>query len=403
MRWAQVNAFLPLFENGGDGEHRPWAFDAPGSTLYLDAYRRLVAAHYELGPLLLSVGTAALLNGTSAIEPTVAPPSDFPFILQPDELSDYSFTLGGVIFVAPATASNVTSLTIRLPPGTSTSPSWYEFWNPSVTHAGNTSVTVALPVTESAVFVRTGSLLPLHVSTPQAAVPYGSSALATALTALVHGPVLGGSDVIDVPGWKEASGRLSYSYELQPLVASADATPTAAATASFVFEATPLQRDVALIVRGLPLGMRADAAEAVAAAAAAGMQPPSWALNVTVHSGSCGSTAGATGPHWLDAGDLLAAAEDERTAAAVAWDAAAAFPLRPIAGLAQSLRAAAEPLACGWSLLPTSGSGKASSQSLPVGAAASGASASAGQWQWDIMVHAGAGAAGARVVINHPI
>lgn len=380
LRWAQVNAFLPLFENGGDGEHRPWAFDAPGSTLYVDAYRRLVAAHYEIGPLLLSVGTNALLNGTSAIQPTVAPPADFPFILQPDELSDYSFTLGGVIFVAPVTASNVTSLTVRLPPGTAASPSWYEFWNPSVTHAGNTSVTLPLPVTDSAVFVRTGALLPLHVSTPQGAVPYGSAALASALTALVHGPVLGGADTVDVPGWHEAGARLSYSYEQGPNAAGAGA--------SFVFEATPLLRDVALIVRALPL--RADAAAAVAAAAAAGLQPPSWALNVTVHSAACGGAAAdAVSPQWLDAAPLLAAAGAARTAAAVSWDAAAAAPLRPIAGVGESLRAAAAPLACGWSLLPTSGAFDATSDGA-VG-------------QWDVLIHAGSGADGARVVITHPL
>lgn len=28
LRWAQTNAFLPLFENGGDDDHTPWWFDA---------------------------------------------------------------------------------------------------------------------------------------------------------------------------------------------------------------------------------------------------------------------------------------------------------------------------------------------------------------------------------------
>jgi alpha-glucosidase (family GH31 glycosyl hydrolase) len=27
-RWVQLNAFLPLFENGGNGDHTPWGFDA---------------------------------------------------------------------------------------------------------------------------------------------------------------------------------------------------------------------------------------------------------------------------------------------------------------------------------------------------------------------------------------
>jgi hypothetical protein len=32
MRWFQLGAFLPLMENGGNDEHRPWMYDQPGST-----------------------------------------------------------------------------------------------------------------------------------------------------------------------------------------------------------------------------------------------------------------------------------------------------------------------------------------------------------------------------------
>ena len=59
VRWAQLSAFTPLFENGGDDDHTPWSFDTPGSTAITDLYRALVAGHYELGPYLLATGTAA--------------------------------------------------------------------------------------------------------------------------------------------------------------------------------------------------------------------------------------------------------------------------------------------------------------------------------------------------------
>ena len=38
IRWAQLGAFSPLMENGGNMEHRPWKFDTTNQTL--DIYRK---------------------------------------------------------------------------------------------------------------------------------------------------------------------------------------------------------------------------------------------------------------------------------------------------------------------------------------------------------------------------
>ena len=34
IRWAQLGAFSPLMENGGNKEHRPWAFDDETLEIY---------------------------------------------------------------------------------------------------------------------------------------------------------------------------------------------------------------------------------------------------------------------------------------------------------------------------------------------------------------------------------
>lgn len=34
LRWAQFGAFLPLMENGGGGEHRPWMYDDETTEIY---------------------------------------------------------------------------------------------------------------------------------------------------------------------------------------------------------------------------------------------------------------------------------------------------------------------------------------------------------------------------------
>jgi len=52
IRWAQFCAFLPMMENGGNKEHRPWKFDNTNETLNI--YRRFVAIHTELSPYFLA-------------------------------------------------------------------------------------------------------------------------------------------------------------------------------------------------------------------------------------------------------------------------------------------------------------------------------------------------------------
>ena len=168
-RWAQLNAFLPLFENGGNGEHAPWAFEAPpSSTDVTDMYRDLVAAHYALAPYFLSTGTAAYLAGQAVIHPTAPPPRDFPFIVQPDMVSDWSFALGPAFFVAPVTEAGVLSAQVTLPP---TPPAgWADFWAPARTFAPSARVDYAVPLSgpamHGAVFVARGALIPLHASSP---------------------------------------------------------------------------------------------------------------------------------------------------------------------------------------------------------------------------------------------
>lgn len=34
IRWTQLGAFSPLMENGGNKEHRPWAFDNETLEIY---------------------------------------------------------------------------------------------------------------------------------------------------------------------------------------------------------------------------------------------------------------------------------------------------------------------------------------------------------------------------------
>jgi hypothetical protein len=209
LRWSQLNAFLPLFENGGNGEHRPWAYDTAPDTSTTDVYRRLVAAHYELAPYLLSTGTAAFAAGNvSAITPVSPPPFDFPFIIQPDDITDWSYALGPTVFASPIFYEGQTSANVTLPTSewagrtaarfgdmvsTSTEGSWADYWNPANVYPAGSNFLYPAPLTGvpadqqlNAVFSATGSILPLHVSTHLGNVRQGHAAWAAALTLVMH-------------------------------------------------------------------------------------------------------------------------------------------------------------------------------------------------------------------------
>lgn len=87
IRWAQLGAFSPLMENGGNGEHCPWAFDNETLNIYkkycwLEIFLCLIVCfsfvdiHYKMAAYLLSFGTTALETNTSTIIP-LAPHQSF--------------------------------------------------------------------------------------------------------------------------------------------------------------------------------------------------------------------------------------------------------------------------------------------------------------------------------------
>ena len=64
-RWFQLGAFVPLMENGGSGEHRPWIF---GNDT-LDTYRTFANLHTDLAPFFLNIGTDCYSKNISVIRP----------------------------------------------------------------------------------------------------------------------------------------------------------------------------------------------------------------------------------------------------------------------------------------------------------------------------------------------
>ena len=147
VRWAQAMAFLPLLENGGGGEHRPWMYD--DQTVQI--YRNFANEHMKLAQFFLSNGANAADTNTSAITPMA--PSPTRFVLNPSvelvaqgkgfpypEPSTFAYLIGSEILVHPVVADpmeNVTGVaSVRLNfPAASTDDGleyWLDWWEPSV-------------------------------------------------------------------------------------------------------------------------------------------------------------------------------------------------------------------------------------------------------------------------------
>ncbi len=200
LRWTQFGAFLPLMENGGGGEHRPWMYDAET----VEVYRRFAQHHHKLAPYLLTMGAVAMETGTSSVHPIAVKPEDMNPARSPQPTS-FSYLLGDSVLVHPVMhevmqAHNITELVSvveavfppRHSPRHSSSSEeekvqevvnkdgeipgmWLDWWRPhdaSLAHAGNSRSLLLVPLTSAAVYVQRSACLPLQRSAEDASVVF---------------------------------------------------------------------------------------------------------------------------------------------------------------------------------------------------------------------------------------
>lgn len=137
IRWAQLGAFSPIMENGGGGEHRPWAFDN-NNTQTVDIYRTYAKLHSKLIPYLMKTAEAKNALGVSMVDYFNA--------------TDYSYLLGDDIFVAPILATGG-SVTINFPTGSN----WVYLFDKAQVFTGGTSQTITYDLEKYPVFIKEGT------------------------------------------------------------------------------------------------------------------------------------------------------------------------------------------------------------------------------------------------------
>jgi alpha-glucosidase (family GH31 glycosyl hydrolase) len=146
IRWAQFGALLPLMENGGRDEHRPWQF----GTEVLDVYREFARLHHALAPYFYHHAIEAHRSGAAVVEPLADPIPN----ARAGSGGDWRYRLGDAFLVDPITEP-VELRTVRLPPGP-----WLEWFDLARVHAGGESIEVAMPLERYPLFVRAGSVVP---------------------------------------------------------------------------------------------------------------------------------------------------------------------------------------------------------------------------------------------------
>jgi len=219
IRWAQLGAFCPLMENGGQKEHRPWMFDNNNETLTI--YRTFVHIHLELKPYLLTIGSNAYDNGGSAMIPM----SEETLLI-----TNYNYLLGPDIFVSPITEENSNQHFVQFPLGSD----WVDWWNSSKIYRGGSNTTLQVPLSKFPVFHRKGSLLPLSVSSSYG--DHGDASHRGHLTILIH-PKFTLLEKVTVRQWKLPSVDIQYTYEAQ--------------SKKFQVLASPHSQSIILLLRGV--------------------------------------------------------------------------------------------------------------------------------------------------------
>ena len=159
LRWAQLGALLPLMENGGRDEHRPWRFGGAA----VEVYRAFAKLHHGLAPYFYHHAIEAHRSGAVVVAPLADPPGLG---------GDWRYRLGDAFLVDPVTAP-VERQAVRLPPGP-----WLEWFDLTRTHAGGEQIEIPVPLERYPVFVRAGSVVPWNADdgrTTLLVFPHGQS------------------------------------------------------------------------------------------------------------------------------------------------------------------------------------------------------------------------------------
>ena len=148
-RWVEFGALTPIMRD------HPW--DKPEGAVNLwrdaetiDTFRRYARLHISLFPVFDAYAHEAAKTGLPVMRHLLL---EYPGDPKTYDCDD-EYLIGDKILVAPVVQQGATARSVYLPQGT-----WTNYWSGETLDGGN-NVTVAAPLQQIPIFVRTGSILP---------------------------------------------------------------------------------------------------------------------------------------------------------------------------------------------------------------------------------------------------
>lgn len=149
-RWMEFGAFCPITRAHGTGGAgtEPWVYGPATEAIS----RKYINLRYELFPYIYSTAYESYLKGIPLARPLILEFPGDPNLY--NESSSYMW--GDAFLVSPVVKEGMTKKTVYLPKG-----SWVDFWTDSLISGGNL-VLISAPVDHLPLFVRSGSIIPMH-------------------------------------------------------------------------------------------------------------------------------------------------------------------------------------------------------------------------------------------------
>ncbi|GAA5125033.1 DUF4968 domain-containing protein [Luteolibacter yonseiensis] len=148
IRWVtQFGAFSGIMRAHGHDGREPWLY---GKQVQ-ENLRRSLKTRYRLFPYIYTTAWQGTSQGIPMMRAMALEHSENP----ESWTKDRQYYFGDWLLVAPALATTATEVSVWLPEGT-----WYDFFNPTVTHAGGQTITVKATLDQIPVFVKEGAIIP---------------------------------------------------------------------------------------------------------------------------------------------------------------------------------------------------------------------------------------------------